>query len=355
MDGYAVCASSVSAASESNPVDLPIIEDVRAGFSPQSEIGPGQASRISTGGLVPQGADSVVMREDVQVLEDGTVRFRSAIDKGSNIRYAGEHIRSGEEVLTRGTVMGAPQMGMAAFLGAETIRCYAPVTVAVLATGSELVPVGEKLQRGQIRDSNSVALASALRGLGCEVTLVDRVEDTPEALDSALSEAFAKSRIVITSGGISAGWHDLVRERIEKRGGEFFFHKLRMRPGKPLAFGRWEDKNFFCLPGNPVSSLVTFEIFVKPALLKLMGCDYRTKTVKAVLEETIAKRKGFAIYYRGIMTECESGMRTVRLTGPQGSHILRSMTEANVLIQAPEEREVLAQGSLVDVIPYNLV
>jgi molybdopterin molybdotransferase len=355
MDGYAVRAALLLEASEERPVELTIREDIQAGFPPQLDLLGQCTSRISTGALVPNGADAVVMREFVEVVEPNIVRFREPIPVGTNIRFAGEHLQGGEEVLSAGTRLHAAQIGMAAFLGAATVHCFDRVRVSVLATGSELVKVGGEVKKGQIRDSNSLAIAAALQTLGCEVTMRAQVEDSPGALDEALLTAFAKSQVVITSGGISAGWHDLVREAIESRGGQFSFHKLRMRPGKPLAFGHLGPSRFFCLPGNPVSSLVTFEIFVKPALLKMMGRPHEPEVSTAILQETITKRRGFSIYFRGVLEKSERGENTVRLTGPQGSHILRSLTQADVLIKTREDQDVLEAGSKVEVIPYNLV
>jgi molybdopterin molybdotransferase len=291
------------------------------------------------------------MREVVEVTTEG-IRFVAPADSGQNIRYAGEHIKSGEVVVGSGTVMGACEVGMAAFLGVEQVQVVPPVSVAVLSTGSELIASGAVLQKGQIRDSNGISLASALRQMGCRVTMQTRVPDHADALDQALEEAFSQSQVVLTSGGISAGWHDLVRGRIEKMGGEFSFHKLRMRPGKPLAFGHCGDSHFFCLPGNPVSSMVTFEVFAKPALRKMAGLDPLPQTLRARLTERIVKREGFTIFYRGYMEARPDGNR-VRLTGPQGSHMLRSLVEANVLVRTEECDRVLEADSIVTVLPLK--
>ena len=356
MDGYAVKAENLAQASGKNPIALTLLEDISAGNAPRFKVVSGTASRISTGALLPEGADSVVMREMSELLDDGSVRFQAPTPLGNHIRFAGEHLRVGEEVLVPGTIMNAAELGMAAFLGKGEVSCIPRVKVAVLATGSELVAAqsGRVLKRGQIHDSNSIALAAAARELGCEVTMRACVPDDQKELDKALEEAFSRARIVLTSGGISAGWHDLVRGRIEHLGGEFDFHKLRMRPGKPLAFGSCGGANFFCLPGNPVSSLVTFEVFVKPALLKLMGRTPVTKARTAILAEPISKRAGYTIFFRGELDEAVSPPQ-VRLTGPQGSHMLRSLVKANVLIRTEETDEHLAAGSEVHVLPYNFV
>ena len=352
MDGYAVRADCLKAADRNGPVVLTMVEDIRAGFPPEKTLQPGQTSRISTGGLVPTGADAVVMREVVEA--DGTeIKFFAPVESGLNIRRRGEHLGQGDEVVSAGRVVNPAVVGMAAYLGVEELKVFPSVSVAVLATGSELVGSGSAVAKGQIRDSNSVSLAAALRQLGCRVTMQERVPDDPGRLDEALERAFSTSRVVMTSGGISAGWHDLVRQRIEKLGGQFTFHKLKMRPGKPLAFGRCQDSHFFCLPGNPVSSMVTFEVFVKPALLKLMGRASEVRYLEAVLEQEILKKPGFSIFYRGVMRLEPDGARVVRLTGPQGSHMLRSLVDANVLIRTEEKDERLPSGSTVRVMPYG--
>jgi molybdopterin molybdotransferase len=298
MDGYAVRDFNLRHASESNPVRLRLIEDIRAGSPPEQEVRDGECSRISTGGLIPIGASAVEMRENVAVDGDEVV-FTGPVSAGSHIRCAGEHLQIGEEVLTPGTVLGPAELGMAAYLGAHQLLCHPRMTVAILATGSELVAERTSLGRGQVRDSNGVALAGAVRALGCRVVHRQRVADEPEALDRAIAEAVKKkARVLLTSGGISAGWHDLVRERIESSGGRFTFHKLRMRPGKPIAFGRLGDMVVFCLPGNPVSSLVTYEVFVKPSLLKLMGRPWSPEVVSAVLAEPLTKKRGLTVFFR---------------------------------------------------------
>lgn len=351
MDGYAVRSIDLAQAEPSHPIVLSVRHDIAAGFPGRSSLEPGEACRISTGGLLPPGADAVVMREDVDVLTDGRVSFQAPVEAGTNVRVAGEHIRRGEVVLTPGQVIRPAHLSMGAYLGVTHWNCTPRPRVAVLSTGSELVEAGQPLDKGQVRDSNSVALVGALREMGCEVVMRGRVPDDPGALDLALTEAFEKSDVLLTSGGISAGWHDHVRGCIEKRQGVFLFHKLKMRPGKPLGFGRCRDTVFFCLPGNPVSSMVTFELFVRPALARLTSQTHQHPTRTATLVHKIEKKPGAAVYFRGLALETPEGL-TVRLTGPQGSHILRSLVEANVLIRTREEDGDLAAGTAVEVLPY---
>ncbi len=348
MDGYAVRAEELAQASAASPVRLTVGEDVRAGFPPELSVEPGRCARISTGGLVPSGADAVEMREYVEVFE-GQAVFTRPVNLGTNIRRAGEHLAVGEEGLRAGTVLGPSQLGMAAYLGVSRPLCHPRLKVAILSTGSELVEGGDELARGQIRDSNGIALASAVRQLGCDISLRERVADEGAALDLAIDRAVASSDVLLTSGGISAGWHDLVRERIEGSGGTFIFHKLRMRPGKPVAFGRIGKLWVFCLPGNPVSSLVTFEVFVKPSLQKMMARPYRPRTVRAVLAEPVEKKRGFTIFFRVALGTEADGSVTASLSGPQASHQLKSLVNADGLMVLGEEIEKQAPGDLVEV------
>ena len=348
MDGYAVQAEDLGEASLESPVRLRLLEDVRAGSPPQFMVDPGTCSRISTGALVPKGADAVEMREYVS-LEGDEVLFMRPITPRANIRFAGEHLQVGEQALSAGAVLGPAELGMAAYLGASELLCHPRLSVAILATGSELVGDGGELSRGQIRDSNGISLEAAARNLGCSVVMRQRVADEAEALDQAITEAGSKAQVLLTSGGISAGWHDLVRERIEKSGGVFTFHKLRMRPGKPVAFGKIGSLWVFCLPGNPVSSLVTFEVFVKPALLKLMGRQPEARTVQAELSEAVHKKKGFTVFFRVRLETTKYGTKTARLSGPQESHQLKSLVWADGLMKVGEEVETLEAGSQVEV------
>lgn len=351
MDGYAVRAADLEAASQEHPLTLPCLHEVAAGFPGDFELSPGQVARINTGGLLPLGSDSVVMREEVSTQEPNLVTFYSPVAEGSHVRYAGEHLRRGEAALSAGTVLQPAHLSLGAYLGVSEWSVIPPPRVAIVATGSELVEGGRPLAKGQVRDSNSVGLAAALRQLGCVVVYRDRVADNPAELEASLQKAFEVSDVVLTSGGISAGWHDHVKSAIEKHDGRFLFHKLKMRPGKPLGFGICEGSLFFCLPGNPVSSLVTFELFVVPALQAMMGRPWRARLRVARLAEPISKKRGFSIFYRGVL-QTEDDKLTVRLTGPQGSHILRSLADANVLIWTTEDDEELAAGSEVRVLDY---
>lgn len=346
MDGYALKAQDLISSSKERPVSLRVLADVAAGTAPDVLVLAGTACRISTGGLVPQGADTVIPRELVAQTRDDEVVFETPISAGANIRRAGEHVQPGDRVLQKGDILNASELGMAAFLGREQLLCFPRVKVAVLATGNELRDQSESLSRGQIRDSNSIALARYAEQTGCEVVLRQRVLDTAEDLDAALARASSAADVVITSGGISAGWHDLVRERIEAQGGKFLFHKLRMRPGKPIAFGRTQDALFLCLPGNPVSSLVTFEVFARPALCKLMGKEYQPRLVTATLKEPLSTVKGLTVFVRVALERVGEALQA-RPSGPQGSHLLTTMVKADGLVAVGEDSDELPVGTQV--------
>lgn len=349
MDGYALQSTATRGATQEHPVFLQVVEDIRAGYPPEEAIAAHQCSRVSTGGLLPCGADAVEMREKIRVLDDGRIAITQEVAPGSHVRKAGEHLKVGDEVVAAGTVLSSSELGMAAFLGYVKLRCYPRLKVAIAVTGSELVPGSETPATGQIRDSNGVALACAVKELGCEVSLRERVADQREAIDDVIARALPSSHVLLTTGGISAGWHDLVRGRIENAGGVFTFHKLRMRPGKPIAFGRIKQTWIFCLPGNPVSSLVSFEIFVKPALCKLMGRSWHPIVIQGRLSERLTKKIGLTVFFQVCLTQGDDGIPGVSLSGPQGSHQLKSFVAADGLLVCGEEIEEIPSGEMVEV------
>ncbi len=349
MDGFAVRADDLRHASARDPVRLTVIDESRAGFPSDRELGEGQAVRISTGALIPMGATAVAIREEVQEIDDETVSVLAPVDDGAHIRRAGEHLRRGEVVLRSGQELGPSEIGMAAFLGADRVLCRKRLTAAVLSTGSELVEPGKPLQRGQVRDSNSYALVCALKRFGCRAVVKHRLPDSLDETVKAIEEISGEVDLIVTSGGISAGWHDLVRTALERLGGELSFHRVKMKPGKPVAYGRLGEVAVFCLPGNPVSSLVTFELFVRPALQVLRGRSPEPKRVQARLLEEVPKRVGLSTYFRVKFERLSDGDLGVRLSGPQGSHQLRTFLEADGLLEAGEEQADLKAGQKVSV------
>ena len=345
MDGYAVRGDDVASA----PVELRVVGEIAAGGFTDRTVGPGEAMRIMTGAPMPDGADTVVRVEDTDNASD-VVTITAATPKGIAIRLAGEDLKKGERVLAAGTVLRAAEIGLLASVGRARVRVRKRPRVAVFSTGDEIVDLDAPIERGQIRDSNRYTLASAIRAAGAEPWVRGIVRDSPDALRAAFREVVAADAIV-TSGGVSVGDHDHMKPVLSELG-TIDFWAIAIRPGRPLAFGELKDGDrrvpIFGLPGNTVSALLTFEIFVRPALLRMQGRENvaRPRT-KARLAEPVDKVGTLRVFARGIH-DPDAG--TVRLTGPQGSGILRSMSLANCLIDLPVGPSRIEKGELVDVI-----
>jgi molybdopterin molybdotransferase len=346
MDGYAVIADDV----ESVPVVLRVVGEIAAGAAPSRPIARGEAMRIMTGAPMPDGADTIVRVEDT---DNGAeqVQITAATRRGTSVRAAGEDLKAGETVLTSGTVLRAAEIGVLATLGRATARVNRRPRVAVLSTGDELVELDQPLRPGQIRDANRYSLASAARAAGATPIVLGIVRDTADDLRRALREAASQSDVIVTSGGVSVGDHDHVKPVVDELGSMDFW-SIAIRPGRPLAFGEIDGRLIFGLPGNPVSSLLGFELFVRPALLKMAGRRLlqRPRTT-AVLDDTLDTPPGLRFFARGIY---DSSNGTVRATGPQGSGILRSMALANCFIDVPETVQHLDRGTSVTVIRTDL-
>jgi len=349
MDGYAVRADDVARA----PAQLRVVGEIAAGGFPDRAIGRGEAMRIMTGAPMPDGADTVVRVEDTDNRSD-VVTITAATPKGLSVRQAGEDLRKGETILTSGTVVRAAEIGLLASVGKAMVRVFKRARVAVLSTGDEIVDVDAPIARGQIRDANRYSLASAIRAAGAEPWVRGIVRDTPDALRAALREAMSAD-VIVTSGGVSVGDHDHLKPVLSELG-SIDFWAIAIRPGRPLAFGELRDGErrvpIFGLPGNTVSSLLTFELFVRPALLRMQGRRNVTRPrARARLLEPVDKIKSLRFFARGIY-DADAG--TVTTTGPQGSGILRSMSLANCLIDLGEGRERYDAGETVDLILTEL-
>jgi molybdopterin molybdotransferase len=345
MDGYAVRGDDVASA----PVELRVVGQIAAGEFPERAVALGEAMRIMTGAPMPGGADTVVRVEDTDNASD-LVTITAATPKGMAVRNAGEDLKEGECVVAAGTVLRAAEIGLLASVGRARVLVRKRPRVAVFSTGDEIVDLDAPLERGQIRDSNRYTLASAIRAAGAEPWVRGIVRDSPDALRAALREATAADAIV-TSGGVSVGDHDHMKPVLSELG-TIDFWAIAIRPGRPLAFGEIRDGDrrvpIFGLPGNTVSALVTFEIFVRPALLRMQSrANVSRPSAKARLVEPVDKPAFLRFFARGIH-DAEAG--TVRLTGPQGSGILRSMSLANCLIDLPVGPSRIEQGEIVDVI-----
>ncbi|MDA3648317.1 molybdopterin molybdotransferase MoeA [Saccharopolyspora indica] len=345
MDGYAVRSVDLVDASPEQPVELPVQEDVPAGRIDVPPLQPGTAHRIMTGAQMPPGADAVI---PVERTDRGTehVRAFASVQPGAHVRRAGEDVVAGATVLTAGTTLSAAQLGVAAAIGAAQLPVHRPVRVLVLSTGSELVEPGTALQPGQIYESNGLMLAAAVREAGAEATLLRFVPDDVEAFHRALAPHLASTDLLITSGGVSAGAYEVVKDALTGEGVEFT--KVAMQPGMPQGCGRYRGgMAVVTLPGNPVSSMVSFEVFVRPALLAAAGHRTTRRPVRrAVLTEPLTAPTDRRQYRRG---RFDPATGTVGLQGAPGSHLLAGLAQANCLLEIPEGVTELAAESTVDV------
>jgi molybdopterin molybdotransferase len=312
-------------------------------------VGKGQCVRIMTGGVVPTGADTVVMQERAKA-NGKSITFAAGQKTGQNVREAGEDLRAGAVALKRGRIVRPAELGLIASLGVGEVGVYRPLRVAFFSTGDELKSIGTVLGEGEIYDSNRYTLYGMLTRLGCEVLDMGVVRDDPAAIERAFAEAAASADVVITSGGVSVGEADFVKSILGKLG-EVVFWKIAMKPGRPLAYGKLGGAHFFGLPGNPVSVMVTFYQFVRDALLVLMGAHpvEPVPTFIATCTQSLRKAPGRTEFQRGILTRGADGALNVRPTGEQGSGILKSMSEANCFIILGDSTGNVDAGSSVEV------
>ena len=348
MDGYAVRFADLSPERETT------LERIGASFAGKpsgAEVGANQCVRIFTGAVMPAGADTVVMQERAR--EDGaTVRIAAgaASKAGQNRRFAGEDLKAGAIVFRAGQVVHPAELGMMASLGLGEVSVFRKLRVAFFSTGDELKSIGTTLAAGEIYDSNRYTIYGMLQRLSCEVLDMGVVPDVPDALRRAFTDAAAAADVIITSGGVSVGEADFVKQLLDELG-EVLFWKIAMKPGRPLAYGRIGPAHFFGLPGNPVAVMVTFYEFVQSALKILQGRHDHglPPTFKVPLAVPIRRSPGRTEFQRGILSPDGSGGFTVRTTGDQGSHILSSMSQANCLIVLPADMGAFAAGDRVDV------
>ena len=363
MDGYAVRAADTEGASEANPVRLRVSGELAAGYIYDGEVTPGSAVRIMTGAPIPRGADAIVPFEETDESTTGSDRefgtFAKATSEvgilkaarlGANIRRAGEDVGSGTLVLPQGTVLRPAQIGVLASLGRATVRVIRRPLVAILSTGDELLQPGQPVEPGKIYDSNAYSVAAMVRESGGIPRTLGIATDTVDALTAKIGEGL-DADMLITSAGVSRGDYDVVKEVLAKEG-DIDFWTVRMKPGKPLAFGAFPagDRKVphIGLPGNPVSSMITFELFGRPAIFKMLGKGgWQRPTVRAVAEERIVNTDGRRVYARAIVSQ-RDGRYYASLTGPQGSGILTSMAQANALAVVPEEVATVEVGDEVE-------
>jgi molybdopterin molybdotransferase len=348
MDGYAARAADVEGASPARKVSLAVIESVAAGQFPARLIGPGQATRIFTGAPLPGGADTVIRQEDTEGAEPGRVTVVAGRDAHKNVRHRGEDIRAGAVVLAAGTPLGPAQLGVLASIACATPLVHGAPRVAFLGSGDEIVDLDradEILAGRKIATSNSYTLHALIRRAGGKPTDLGIARDTKESLREHLAGA-RDADLLVTTAGVSVGEHDLVRDVLTELGCDMKLWRIRMRPGAPLGFGLLGTTPWIGLPGNPVSTMVTFELFVRPVIRRLLGhrLPFR-RTVPVCVGETITLGPKLRHFLRAVVTpDGAAGALTARLTGPQGSGILTSMARANALLIVPEDRPSVAAG-----------
>jgi len=363
MDGYAVRAGDTAGADADNPVLLDVIGEVAAGYEFEGEVTPRAAVRIMTGAPVPPGADAIVPFEETdepfEKAPSGARRFAASVrvfkeaNVGANIRRAGEDVRAGTVLVSHGTILRPSEIGVIASVGRATVSVIRRPVVAVLSTGDELLEPGHPRTGARIYDSNAHSIGALVRRYGGIPRLLGIAKDTVEALTAKIHEGLAAD-LLITSAGVSRGDYDIVKD-VLTREGEIDFWTVAMKPGKPLAFGSFQTDGrrvpHIGLPGNPVSSMVAFDLFGRPAMMKMMGKrDWRRPVVHAIAEERIVNRNDPRLFLARCMVTERDGRYFASLTGAQGSGILTSMVRANALTLIPADIDVVEPGEEIEVL-----
>ncbi len=353
MDGFAIRAEDSNPAS---PTTLQVVADIPAGSSPKLTLQSGQAARITTGAQLPQGANAVIPVEDTNANHHQvgskippTISFHKKINAGDYVRRKGSDIHAGEIVLQKGRALKPQDLGLLATLGIANVAVYKKPRVALLSSGDELLDVNAPLEEGKIRDSNSYTLASLLENAGAEVIRLGVAKDSKEAAAKLFDEAVnQQADLILSSAGVSVGAYDFIKAAIETHG-KMDFWKVNMRPGKPLAFGKYKDVHFIGLPGNPVSAFVGFEVFVRPALGKMKGLTEQEQAKIKVRSAEEIESDGRESYLRAKIRE-EDGIKTAVLTGHQGSGNLLSLAQADALLIIPAGVKCVPAGQEVEAI-----
>ncbi|WP_104399731.1 bifunctional molybdopterin-guanine dinucleotide biosynthesis adaptor protein MobB/molybdopterin molybdotransferase MoeA [Vibrio penaeicida] len=347
MDGYAIRSEDIGKDA------FQVVSEVMAGNAYMQSLQEGEAVKIMTGAPTPIGADTVIMREQANQQGDIVTFSTSNIKAGQNVRQAGEDLSEGQQVFEAGKRIGSAEMGMIASLGIDRCHVVRPVRVALFSTGDEVQAPGNELKDNCIYDSNRYTLKGLLEQLGCEVMDLGILEDEQQIIMQALQDAGEAADAIITSGGVSVGDADYIKLALDALG-QIDFWRISMRPGRPLAFGKIAEKPFFGLPGNPVAVMVSFINFVEPAIRKLQGeQNWTPLKVQAIASENLRSRQGRTEFSRGIYNVNSNGQLEVKTTGKQGSGILRSMSEANCLIEITPEVDTVKIGESVTIIPLQ--
>ena len=348
MDGYAVRADDLKGARPKNPIPLQMLGIVPAGEVPQMTVLPGTCVRVFTGSFLPAGADAVLMQEETEA-EGGLVRCLDPVTPWENIRFRGEDVKTGTRLLESGEWLRARHLGLIAATGRAQVRVSRRPRVGILATGHELQEAGQALAPGAIFESNRVVMAELVRQVGGIPTIYPLVEDTMEATTRALGQAIDENDAVVTTGGVSVGDYDLVRPAIEALGGRIEFWRVRLRPGKPFVFARFDDKPLFGLPGNPVSAVTTFMILVRPGLLKLQGARSLEANARwCRLTESVSNSGDRPHFFRVRIDEHEG----LSSAGLQGSHALQSLSQADGWLRV-DPKQTLEAGALASIMVWD--
>ncbi len=348
MDGYAILSSDIP---QSGSASLKVVGTSWAGTPYAGELNAGECIRIMTGAKMPDVADTVIMQEHAERSEDN-IKIATGHCAGQNVRHIGEDIKQGNVVLTAGTHIKAAQMGLLASLGVAKVKVFRPLRICFFSTGDELKPLGSKLEEGQIYDSNRYTLHGMLAPLNVEIIDLGVIVDDKDKIRQAFLDRANQADVLITSGGVSVGDADYVKEILTELG-QVNFWKISMKPGRPLAFGQVNKAFFFGLPGNPVSVMATFYEFALAGIYKMMGMrTHPVVTVRARCTHNLKKRPGRTDFQRGVLSHNENGELIVSATGMQASHILSGMSEANCFIVLPAESGNIEAESMVDVQPF---
>ncbi len=349
MDGYGFRHQDLPAEGSRS---FKLIGQALAGQVFEQTIGEFECVRIMTGARIPDGVDTVIEQEKTERLEDYII-IASGQKKGANVRYIGEDIARGRVVLLAGSLIGPAQMGVLASLGIASVRIHRKPRVAVFSSGDEIRSIGETLEGNQIYDSNRYTILGMLEKLSVEVVDLGVILDTQKVIEQTLKSVASEVDMIITSGGVSVGDADYIKQALDKNG-EILFSKLHIKPGRPLTFGHLDNTLFFGLPGNPVAVMVTFMYFVRPALLQLLGRkDTQLQDFEVVCQSDMRKLPGRTEIQRGILQQTETGL-TVQTTGRQGSGVLSSMSRGNCFIYLPHEAESIKAGDRVIVHPFSM-
>jgi molybdopterin molybdotransferase len=351
MDGYAARSADIADASRERPVLLSVIDESRAGLPAARALGAGEAIAISTGAMIPAGADTVV-RVEVTTSTGESVAVREAAPPGADVRRAGEDIRAGDLVLRRGSLLGAAELGVLASLGHATVSCARRARLSLLVSGDELVAPGEASRAGGVYDSNSTTIASLARASGVQVVGAARIGDDADATVAALAGAAEGADVLVVCGGVSVGAHDHVEPALHELGAREAFWGVALKPGRPTWFGSLGETLVFGLPGNPVSAMVTFILLVAPALRALHGLAGSRERASARMACDYEKPRGRTHAVRCRLSRHEDGWRA-EPNGAQGSHVLSSMLGADALALVPAEATIVRAGELVEIVPLR--